>query len=157
MENRQELIQGNFSLELIKKVFKDLFNNPANQKPIVRIPSITKCQWEDEESNVCWCWKIDSGSNILYTNDAGKEQYEKVVKDEAAKFINSNKSIISNQLRLESVRIITLKGTTLFVKEMLAEGLLVVIISFNPMMPTKEFGRIGIDRQPFIYSGEFKT
>jgi hypothetical protein len=65
--------------------------------------------------------------------------------------------IMTNQVRLERTIITTPKETKLFVIEIIAEGLLVTRCDTTPYQQSVEFGMIGIDRQTFIYSGEFKT
>lgn len=66
-------------------------------------------------------------------------------------------TIITNQDRLERNIIFTPLGTELFVIEIIAEGLLVYIFTNDNIIirPHKEFDRLGIAKQSFIYSGPF--
>lgn len=64
---------------------------------------------------------------------------------------------MTNQEELEHYSIYTPKGTRLYVIEIIAEGLLVRIVTVNPCQPDPEFGKLGIDGKSFIYSGEFKV
>lgn len=72
--------KGPFSLDILKEVFTDIFN--AKPKPKTRTPSITKCEWQEEEDVICWCWEIDTGSAVLYTNDTGKQMFEEAMEKE---------------------------------------------------------------------------
>lgn len=78
-DREQNMQKGNFTINLLRSVYEDLFYN----KPITktREPSIEHYEWEEDGQKYS-SWKIDTGSAVIWTGDAGKELFDKALKEQ---------------------------------------------------------------------------
>ncbi len=72
-ENKESIPKGEFTLDIIKSVYGEIFSENRSRRDIDYTPQL--CSWE-EDGVEYWCWKIGTA----YTNDAGKALFDEALK-----------------------------------------------------------------------------
>lgn len=76
---KKKLDYSTINLEDIEKKITEAIYGTADTPPVVRMPSIRK------EGGM---WRIDSGSSVMWANDAGKALFDKALREKGEKIIN---------------------------------------------------------------------